>query len=471
MERNQNRFGRRGFTGTSPSSTSVANYGNSAMSRGTFMRGLGLAGAGVAAGVMGLSGVARATGGSTTVVGQNNPAVDPGNVQAAVSNFDTIYLQGTFNFGDQYQPVSITKDVEIIGLQGATITGGCESIYCNEKVKLAVRNINFNGASFAAIYIIKSSGAEITGCTITNVITEYGCSFPIALTTWETYPPPSNQNDITGNILIQGNTLDPGVDNSAWQDGIMLWGINATATITGNTVRNFSARGIFCDNNLGFTTISNNKVYMVPEGGGYGIKVGEGTCAVAHGIYQGSAIVTGNEIHSTCPWADGICLDGGHQLENAVFSVSHNYVNMTNSPYGALDCYGVLNSIWESNTVEGDVGYAIWLSELDVWGIGEYIYPAQNNVFKGNNVAAVRDATAWATVVIYCGANNNTLVGNFNKSLINMGDYCDYCRTGACPSGNYITGYTKKPLGPLVGQAIKDAMARKHELMKSKTSQ
>jgi len=60
MERNQNRFGRRGFSGTSPSSTSMANFGNSAMSRGSFMRGLGLAGAGVAAGVMGLSNAARA---------------------------------------------------------------------------------------------------------------------------------------------------------------------------------------------------------------------------------------------------------------------------------------------------------------------------------------------------------------------------------------------------------------------------
>ena len=60
MERNQNRFGRRGFTGVSPSSTSIANYGNSMMSRGTFMRGLGLAGAGVAAGMMGFGGTVHA---------------------------------------------------------------------------------------------------------------------------------------------------------------------------------------------------------------------------------------------------------------------------------------------------------------------------------------------------------------------------------------------------------------------------
>jgi len=62
MVSNQNRFERRGFTSNSPSSTSIANYGNSAMSRENFLKGLGLgAGAIAAAGLgLGLSGAVKA---------------------------------------------------------------------------------------------------------------------------------------------------------------------------------------------------------------------------------------------------------------------------------------------------------------------------------------------------------------------------------------------------------------------------
>jgi len=466
MISNQNRFGRRGFTSNSPSSTSVANYGNSAMSRGTFMRGLGLAGAGVAAGMMGLSGVARAQAVEPyTVTATGVSPTDASNVQAAVDNpnYNPVYLAPgpngePFNFGT-YDSVRIkTKDVEIIGLGNdaagdplTIINGGISSISCYilpeenyNKVNLKVRNIHLDGALYEAIFIWHSSGAEITGCKITNVIAYESFSCPILV--MGIYG-----GDITGNILIQGNNIDPGVDNYAQQNGIFLWGTNATATITGNTVRNFSGIGIFCDNNQGFTTISNNKVYM-DTGGGYGIKVGEYSCGIIHGIYQGSAIVTGNEIHSAYPWADGICLDGGHQLDDAVFIVSHNYVNMTNT-YGGVRCDGVHNSIWESNTIAGNMHYAIWVAELDVVVRGvPYNFPALNNVFKGNNVNAANND--WATAILYYGANYNTLIGNFNKSVYDIG------------IGNYITGYTKKPFGPQVGQAIKDALARKHALMK-----
>jgi len=106
MISNQNRFGRRGFTSNSPSSTSIANYGNSSMSRGTFMRGLGLAGAGVAAGMMGLSGVARA---QTTTFSTNDIIAD--------INGENIYnmvatLSDTSGLGANGRYAGVNQDVE-----------------------------------------------------------------------------------------------------------------------------------------------------------------------------------------------------------------------------------------------------------------------------------------------------------------------------------------------------------------------
>jgi len=73
MVSNQNRFGRRGFTSTSPSSTSVADYGNSAMSRGTFMKGLGIGAGAVAAAGMGLGSIVSAT--STTQLANDDTTI------------------------------------------------------------------------------------------------------------------------------------------------------------------------------------------------------------------------------------------------------------------------------------------------------------------------------------------------------------------------------------------------------------
>jgi len=72
-------YNRSGSTSYGSGSASMANYGSSAMSRGTFMRGLGLAGAGVAAGMMGLSGTARAINWGPGPNGEPTYVDDPNN--------------------------------------------------------------------------------------------------------------------------------------------------------------------------------------------------------------------------------------------------------------------------------------------------------------------------------------------------------------------------------------------------------
>jgi len=76
----------------------------------------------IMAGSMGI-GAAPARGAQTTILGQNNPAVDFNAVQNAVDNYDIVNLQGKFDFTDMIVingPLKITRDVII---QGAEPTG------------------------------------------------------------------------------------------------------------------------------------------------------------------------------------------------------------------------------------------------------------------------------------------------------------------------------------------------------------
>ena len=227
MERNQNRFGRRGFTSTSPSSTSIANFGNSAMTRGTFMRGLGLAGAGVAAAGLGLGGVTHAadhievlSNGDIRVYplpAQTDKApVDVKNVQWAVDNVvlgGTVHLMAhdingnlnAFNFGDagsvRGKQVVITRNTSIIGetlasqmnfssphgtIQSdrAVIYGGGIAnfpnggyftaplfVYADSKVQIS--SLRFDSFGNAAISVKKCNGVEITDNVMTNVVPLY----------------------------------------------------------------------------------------------------------------------------------------------------------------------------------------------------------------------------------------------------------------------------------------------------------
>jgi len=63
-------------------------------------------------------GTAPAQGAETTLLGQNNPAVDYKAVQNAVDHYDIVNLQGTFNFANRTStkgPIMVTRDVIIRG--------------------------------------------------------------------------------------------------------------------------------------------------------------------------------------------------------------------------------------------------------------------------------------------------------------------------------------------------------------------
>jgi len=267
------RFGagiRSGSTSSYSGSTSIANYGNSAMTRGNFMRGLGVAGAGIAAGVMGLSGTVRATGSKNLYVirvsadtikvypmdpnnvptlnpnalySQGQPFSDAKNVQLAVDSANpggtaigNVILSATdfngtpkpFNFGDaslgQGDCVEIKQGVTITGENGAMIIGGGKAnngyftapLIVNSVSKVTISNLTFDSFGCAAVCVRKCNGVVITNNVMTNVVPEYqpiyyNVPFAYGVLVTGLIANPAlhlNYGTIQGNIVITGNTID-----------------------------------------------------------------------------------------------------------------------------------------------------------------------------------------------------------------------------------------------------------------------
>lgn len=100
------------------------------------------------------------------VWGTNNPATDLPAVQAAVSNpYTTVYLHGTFNFGDDGSVFLSVPGITIQGVQGATIVGGTNPLWTlhpgeyppdqtSGAKNLTIRNLRMEGWKGFAIYVI-----------------------------------------------------------------------------------------------------------------------------------------------------------------------------------------------------------------------------------------------------------------------------------------------------------------------------
>ena len=78
---------------------SNANVLNQNMSRGGFVKTVGVGAAGLTGIAMAKGGAASAAGGTITVRGTRKYPADLQNVQTAVDNYKTVILSGTFDFG------------------------------------------------------------------------------------------------------------------------------------------------------------------------------------------------------------------------------------------------------------------------------------------------------------------------------------------------------------------------------------
>lgn len=99
------------------------------------------------------------------VVGQNNPAIDISAVQKAVVMYDTVRLEGTFNFGTS-GGVALIKKVTVLGEPGSKIVGGFVPLTIKSP-GVTVRGLTIANAGFIGIQINGDGTGTEPGETIT----------------------------------------------------------------------------------------------------------------------------------------------------------------------------------------------------------------------------------------------------------------------------------------------------------------
>jgi hypothetical protein len=239
----------------------------------------------------------------TTIVGQNNPAVDVQAIQKAVDQGETINLKGTFDFGNGGR-VNITKGVKIIGEtndKGTPITkikGGFWTFHSPLPAKLppespgpkiTIQSIHFDGALHTPILLSYCSGAAISNNKMTNIrpkaideplFGKSGLNMQQGIFCSPVFAQPRDirgyiANAITGNLMIDGNDIDltNDVPTKTMAQGIFLLrttGVNAQ--IQRNIIMNCSRNPIEMLNNLrgadgsGTIVIKDNKIVTATEG-------------------------------------------------------------------------------------------------------------------------------------------------------------------------------------------------------------
>jgi hypothetical protein len=229
------------------------------------------------------------------VTGKGDPVYDIKAVQDAVDKGGKVLLKGTFDFGKKGK-VSIKNDIEIIGetdTQGLPLTkikGGFwtfnsplpskESPPEAPGPKIAIRGIHFDGAVWTPLHFAYTSGAEISGNKITNVIPnevpfklksgetllwQSGAVFGTRLVTKTKLMPGA----VTGNLIFENNEVDLKNDKPQITLGQGVWTVltwGATIQIRGNVFTNVSRNSIeSLDNYIdkegrGMVIIKDNKV-------------------------------------------------------------------------------------------------------------------------------------------------------------------------------------------------------------------
>lgn len=209
----------------------------------------------------------------TVVTGKNNEHHDVQAVQEAVDKGGAVLLKGLFNFGQKGQ-VTITTDVAIEGERNSSgkpttkIVGGfcpfqttlptTEPPLPGPGPKLKIRNIHFDGSTWTPMNFPYTSGAEISGNTITNVkpyaiprkwkggdslLVSAGVLMGTRFAHREKIIPEA----VTGRLTFNNNQVDLKCANpevTMGQGAFFIWTWGATIEITGNRVRNVSRNAI-----------------------------------------------------------------------------------------------------------------------------------------------------------------------------------------------------------------------------------
>jgi hypothetical protein len=237
----------------------------------------------------------------SVVTGKNNPDLDVKIVQEAVDKGGSVLLKGMFNFGQKGR-VTIKNDIEIMGesdSNGSPLTkimGGFWAFHSplpstelplpGPGPKFKIKSIHFDGATWTPMHFPYTSGAEISGNKITNVL-----PFPIPLKwpggekllvsegvllgTHFAHKEKILPGAVTGHLIVENNKIDLKCKNPEITLGHAIffprtWG--AIIEIKSNRIRNASRNSIeTLDNYLdeesrGSVLISENNV-VTPAAG------------------------------------------------------------------------------------------------------------------------------------------------------------------------------------------------------------
>lgn len=230
----------------------------------------------------------------SVVTGKGDANQDVKAVQDAVNQGGTVLLKGTFDFGIEGR-VNIKNDIKVFGetdSQGKPLTRinrGHWSFYSPlpskdsppeaPGPKIAIRGIHFDGALWTPMHFPYTSGAEISGNKITNVLpyqlrqtlwVHAGAVFGTRFINREKILPGT-----TGHLVFEDNEVDLKCDDpkkTMGQGAFFIWTWGAIIEIRGNSFANVSRNSIeTLDNYLdeqgrGTVIITDNRIITPADG-------------------------------------------------------------------------------------------------------------------------------------------------------------------------------------------------------------
>lgn len=424
----------------------------------------------LALGVLALPAPVTASGAEHVVYPTGLFPQDLENVQAAVDAGGTALLKATdadgnataFNFGPPEPSFSgsslgafvrLSNDVTILGETTGphmtTIQGGFPAFFGIDPVESAIRGIHFDSPGNAALFLVRSSGAEFSNNLVTNVVglpNYLGLGISKGQAVWVTSGGPA----VHGDLVIADNVID-GIDAELGY-GVALFGFDAEARVVRNEFRGMNTAGVLVGLHSSSVWIEDNVIMPGPERfpDPPGISVSAGNGITVASSLGGPSYIRRNTVVCENPFADGIIINAtaafGDDQDRSV--IKQNRVEMNDSFFGAISLVGdVTNTYVGQNLLSGSGAFAL---PVERW------FPQDiqaGNTFVGNNIS--RFESQVADVFLDINSRNTVLVGN-GGTVIDLGE------------DNQITGVSVSS-GAAIGKQIKSAQEVRRESLEARS--
>jgi hypothetical protein len=308
------------------------------------------------------------TGGAITIVGQNNPAVDPAAIQSAVDQYQIVTLQGTFDFGTDGGVLITQPNVSLKG--PAIINGGGAPFWVPWFS---------SSADLRNLFIIGINAPGVKVCDLT--IDTQGNADGILVTS-------AGETEATGEVIkLKNNTIiAPG-----WGLGIVLLFRGGWPTvISGNTI---NANIGISDFWTGYT-LNQNWEISKPVGQSGQLDIMNNNITVSGLINEGINLygwpVTGAELQNV----QGLVLPAPPDWgDNGPVKVTDNLIHLNAAQFYnqgiaiGHSASGLNNCTVRNNTITGNA----------YRGITQFPY-ARDNVINGNDLSGL--VMMWESVLI-----------------------------------------------------------------------